>query len=130
MSADDIRTVREAAEAMTRGDWDAALQTLAEDVEWDTSFRAGGGIYHGHPGVVHNVGEWFATWESYGQVTESIEDLGGGIVLSVVRERGRGRGSGVRIDHRIAALQTVRDGKITRVKFFPSREEALAEAGA
>jgi len=43
----------------------------------------------------------------------------------VVTTRGQGRTSGIDVEQRMAAAFAIRDGKIARVVWFPTREEAL-----
>jgi hypothetical protein len=45
-----------------------------------------------------------------------------------VRQFGRGAGSGVEVEMRIAQLYEVHDHKATRVHYYPDRETALAAA--
>jgi hypothetical protein len=51
------------------------------------------------------------------------------VILATVTETGRGKGSGVPVQHTFALLYTVIDGKIARITGFPSGEEALEAAG-
>jgi ketosteroid isomerase-like protein len=60
---------------------------------------------------------------------ERLTDLGGGAVLAVVAEEGRGKSSGVPVQQSFAALYTVIDGKIARVTFFPDERQALDAVG-
>jgi ketosteroid isomerase-like protein len=47
-----------------------------------------------------------------------------------VTVRGRGRASGIEVEARSgAAVWTMREGKIVRVVWFPTRAEALEAAG-
>jgi ketosteroid isomerase-like protein len=50
-------------------------------------------------------------------------------VLAVIPTRFRGRQSGAEIDQRIAAVVTVREGKVVRTELFQSPEQALEIAG-
>jgi ketosteroid isomerase-like protein len=49
--------------------------------------------------------------------------------LVVTSHRARGRASGVPISQQTTQVMTLRDGKIVRQDFFPSRDEALEAAG-
>jgi ketosteroid isomerase-like protein len=51
------------------------------------------------------------------------------MVLLVSSHHGRGRTSGAEVHGQVAYLYTVRDGKIVRAEFFPSRAEAVKAAG-
>jgi ketosteroid isomerase-like protein len=60
-----------------------------------------------------------------------IEDLleSGDLVVVFVRSIGTGRASGIEVDLRSAWLVTVFDHKITRLRLYREREEALEAAG-
>jgi ketosteroid isomerase-like protein len=60
-------------------------------------------------------------------VEETI-DAGDRVVLSA-HHRGRGRGSGIKVDARFYEVYTLREGKIVRVDEFTERAEALEAAG-
>ena len=68
-------------------------------------------------------------FESYHEHAEDIRDLGEGRVLSLGEGIGTTRDGGVDVKLAGGASFTVRDGRITRIEFFNSREEALAAAG-
>jgi hypothetical protein len=55
-----------------------------------------------------------------------IDGVLGEDVLYVGSAHFEGRGSGAQVAARAALLWTVRDGKITRFRFFQSKEDALA----
>jgi ketosteroid isomerase-like protein len=67
--------------------------------------------------------------EDYAYEMERLNDLGSGAVLAVVREIGRGKGSGVPGERSFAMLYTVIDGKIARITALPSEEDALEAVG-
>ena len=69
------------------------------------------------------------TFEDYRWEDERLTDLGSGAVLAVLRETGRGKGSGVPVDRPLAALYTVIDGKIARITIFHTEQGALEAAG-
>ena len=59
---------------------------------------------------------------------DELIDMGDRVV-SVVTSRSRGRTSGVEVESHHAAIWTVRDGRIIRVVWFSTRDEALAAVG-
>jgi ketosteroid isomerase-like protein len=46
-------------------------------------------------------------------------------VISVLRAHGRGRLSGIEVEYHPAGIWTIRDGRVVRVVWFASREDAL-----
>ncbi len=88
----------------------------------------GGGVYHGHEGIRTWFREWNEAWEDSGfELQELIE--AGQQVVSVVTRRARGRASGIDVQQPGAVVWTVREGKIVRVVWFPTREEAREAVG-
>ena len=50
-------------------------------------------------------------------------------MVSVFTLTARGKGSGVETRRRNATVNTVKNGRITRVEYYTTEEEALAAAG-
>ncbi len=134
MSRENVEVVRRLHDADARRDSEALLLLYDEDVELDYSRIPhaeviGRGLYRGHEGLRSWYRDWFEAWESFEQVCEELIDAGEE-VISVLRQRGRGRASGAEVELRqVAAVWTIREGKITRLVAFPSREEALEAVG-
>jgi ketosteroid isomerase-like protein len=131
MSEENVEIVRGHIEAYRRDDVAGALDFLDSHVVVDTTrvTRVGGGISHGHEGVVKEVRRFMGAFEDYEFEVEHLTDLGGGTVAVVVVERGRGKGSGVPVERTMAGLYTVIDSKIVRITGFPSEREALQALG-
>jgi ketosteroid isomerase-like protein len=49
--------------------------------------------------------------------------------VAFIRERARGRGSGIEIDRRTAFLCKLRAGKVSEIRLYLDRERALRDAG-
>jgi ketosteroid isomerase-like protein len=86
-------------------------------------------------GVEAMAEEWakmLAAWDGLKAIPESFEELDGGRVLVLMRNEGRGRGSGIEIggiSARSANVFTVLDGRVTRLQLYWERETALADLG-
>jgi ketosteroid isomerase-like protein len=79
------------------------------------------------------VGEWYGDWfrafgPDYRFQIEELRDLGGGVVYMFATYKGSGRASGAEVRDQRAYLYRVERGKITRIQFFMTREEALEAA--
>jgi ketosteroid isomerase-like protein len=73
-------------------------------------------------------GEWFRSFQSdYRFDLEEARDLGNAVLI-VASHRGRGRASGAEVGGRNTYLYWLRNGKIRRVEFYPTRAEALDAA--
>ena len=134
MSRKNVEIVRRVFDAEIRRDAATALSLYDPEVEFDTSRGTFGEVvgrahYHGHDGLRSWFRDWYEAWD---HVQEDVEELidAGTDVVSVVTLRGRGRASGLELElaHQ-AAVWTIRDGKIIRVAWFRTREEALEAVG-
>ena len=127
-----MEIVRRVYEA--RGDPEAVLTYYNPDVEFDASrfpfgrLVGGAGIYHGHQGLRRFFREYYSAWSEIEDDYEELIDAGES-VISVVTARGRGRRSGVEVATSSAAVWTIRDGKIVRVVWFQTRDDALEAGG-
>jgi ketosteroid isomerase-like protein len=87
------------------------------------------GDYRGHQGFRKWLLEdWASAWESYSFESEHLEDAGD-MVVSAFTLIARGKGSGVETRRRNATVNTVKNGRITRVEYYTTEEEARAAAG-
>jgi len=129
MSQENVEIVRAMLDAFDRGDFEASLAFLDEDVEWiDPPEVPGAGVHHGRDEVRRWFVRWLGAWESY--VAKAEEVIGAGDQVVVVNyERGRGKGSGVEVENRSANVFDLREGKVTRKRPFRTRTEALEAAG-
>ena len=131
MSEKNVKTVREATMAFSRGDPDAWLEYWADDVDYRAVEGALDdlGPIHGKDAYRAYVQDWFDTFDNL--KLEPIELLAAGEdeVIAVVRGSGRARLSGIETDLKFAVLYTFRDGKIARGREYRTREEALEAAG-
>jgi ketosteroid isomerase-like protein len=130
MSQENVERVRRMLEAFNSGDHGAALSLLAEEVEWHApaNLTIGGEIYRGRAEVVEGLTGWLDAWEEYRfDPTELLghEDK----VMVAGTHSGRGRGSGVQVDQPTYHVYTLRDGKITCMRNFSDRGQALAAVG-
>ena len=132
MSQENVEIVRRVYEAAAQRDSETVLSLYDPEVELDNrrlEIVGTAGVYHGHEGLRKFFGIWHEAWESIDYDVDELTDVGDDEVVAVVTRRGRGRSSGAEVDFHVALLWTVRDGKVTRVVWFPTREEALDAAG-
>jgi ketosteroid isomerase-like protein len=130
MSEENVELVRRVYEAAAARDVAAVFELYDEQVELDAS-RLGmfSEVFRGHDGLRKLFADWHEAW---GKIEYSYEELiavDDDRVISVVKRHARGRASGVDVEHPFALLWTVRDGRVTRVAWFLSRDDALEAAG-
>ena len=127
MSRENLEVVRGSMRAWGRGDLDAALEAYDPDVVFDARMRPEGTIYRGREGVVEGMRAWTDTWDDWRvEVVELID--AGDVVIVHARESGRGKASGVQIEHEVFVLFTLRHGSIVRWEAFLDRDVALSVA--
>ena len=86
------------------------------------------GASYGRDAIRDNFEHWQGAWEDLEVTIEEIIDAGDRVVLSA-HHRGRGRGSGIKVDARLYEVYTLRRGKVIRVDEFTERTAALEAAG-
>ena len=84
--------------------------------------------YRGGEGLLEAWKDWLSPWTSYRIDVEDILD-GGDEVVAFVRIEGRTVHDDVVVQHAPAAVYTVRDLTVTRLRFYLDRDDALAAAG-
>ena len=133
MSEENVEIVRRLYEAAARRDTETVLSLYDPDVEWDFSKQLavrmfGRSTYRGHEGLRAFFRDNFDAFHDFGHVCEEVIDAGEHVV-SFGAATGLGRESGLQVDAPRAAVWTIRNGRIVRVVWFESREEALEAAG-
>jgi len=135
MSEESVEIVRRVYDVAAHRDAETVLALYDPEVELDVSRLAVhgapggvGGVYHGHKGLRSLFGDWH---EAYGKIQYDYDELidAGEQVISVVTRHARGRASGAEVEQPFALVWTLREGKVVRVVWFLTREEALEAAG-
>jgi ketosteroid isomerase-like protein len=130
MSQANVEVVRRVHDAATRRDAETVLALYDADVELDVSRVqvVGQSTYRGHDGLRRFFGEWHEAWESIDYSFEELIDAGDE-VISVVTRRARGRLSGADVKWPLALVWTLREGRVVRLAWFPTREAAFGAVG-
>jgi ketosteroid isomerase-like protein len=140
MSEENVEIVRRMLEASDRRDGEAVFAAYDPDIEFDTSeLRPAIGSEDPNPDFPERVRgrdavraalqEWVSAWEIVDYEHEELMDAGNQVV-HFIRQRIRGRTSGIEFTFRpYAQVWTLRAGKITAMKAYADRDEALKAAG-
>ena len=135
MSQGDAEVVRRIYEASTRRDAETVFALYDPEVEWDGSRHRWAEVmdgeprWKGHAALRRFFRIYYEMWADFEFDIEELLEVGGR-VISVVTSRARGRSSGVLVEWaEQVAVWTIRDGRVVRVIWLPSREEALKEVG-
>lgn len=127
----NVALFREAIGEWTRGDREAVVATLTEDVEVLVPPELGNpGDYRGRRAFVEWTRQWYEAWSEFDLEIEAIEPVGEHHVIATIRSRGRGRGSGIEVENLIGWVLEVREGLCPFVSLQPSYEQALELARA
>jgi ketosteroid isomerase-like protein len=133
MSQENVEIVRRMYAAFAARDWKALADLCQPDVEYET-LESTPGLSSSYCGV-HEITEFFDAWsELYAEFRVEAEDVvaAGDRVVTVERQAARGlKGSeaGAWVHQSFACLITCEDGKVRRIKEYPSRADALEAAG-
>ena len=129
MASENVELVRHLIDAFAAGQREELLPLLDPEVvisEWPEAPDAK--TLRGHAGVLEIARSWDETWAWVRtEVDEFVE--AGNFVVTYGRTRGKGRGSEVEVEIDAFTVYEVRDGKVTRMEFFISKEPALRAAG-
>jgi ketosteroid isomerase-like protein len=129
MSEKNVEIFRRAIDAFNRGDFEAALALCHSEVEWVGDPRVSGvRTRRGHAEVKRYLETVPRYWEELRLEPERFVDRGDQ-VLVLARMTARTRRGGPEIERQFDQVITLRDGKITRGRWFLTREEALEAAG-
>ena len=130
MSQENVEIVRREYAAFATRDWETLADLCHPDLEYETL-----GVAPGRLRGFREITEFFDAWaELYGEFRVEAEEIveAGDQVVAVERHAARGvKGSEAEgmVGHSFACLISFKDGRISRVKEYATRDEALAAAG-
>jgi ketosteroid isomerase-like protein len=129
MSEENVRLVERAIAAINARDIEGYLACCADNVKLETPMAAVGGVYEG----IDGIGRYFTDIEEaapdFRIELDGVEEVDSKRVLAFIRTGGTGRASGIRMAPTLTNVYDLIDGKISRVRIFLDREEALKAAG-
>ena len=130
MSQENVEIVRGICDAYARGDYEASLAALDEEIEFVSppDVTGSGRVFHGHQGVREGVASFMGTWTDYHYEVRNMIDCGDEVLVEGW-QRGRGRGSGVEVSEWIYTVWTVHGGSVIRQRMFRDRDQAVEAAG-
>ncbi len=130
MSQENVEVIRDQFAAVNERDFGRAMGHYADDVVLEAPPGIRSGTFRGRDAVGEWYGDWFQTFDRNAHFDiREITEIGDDGVLVVAAHRARGRGSGVDVEGTFVWLYRLRDGKVTRVEGYGSRDEALEAAG-
>ncbi len=129
MSQENAETVERAIAAINERDIEGYLACCTENVKLETPMDAVGGVYEG----IDGIGRFFTDIEEaapdFRIELDGVEEIDGKRVIAFLRTSSTGRASGIRMAAPTTNLYDLIDGKISRIRIFFDRQEALRAAG-
>jgi ketosteroid isomerase-like protein len=129
MSQENVETVERAIAAINARDLDGYLACCTENVELLTQLAALGAEYVGADGI----GRFFTDIEDVGPdfriEVQSVRAVGEDNVIVFMRSSATGRASGIVTRTESTNVYDFIEGKISRIRIFPDRDEALKAVG-
>ena len=129
MSQENVETYKRAVEATNRRDLDALVEELDPQVEWHSALVGlGTAVYRGTEEVRELFRDADESLEGMVFEVSEVRDLSDR-VLALGRLRARGHESGVETNVSFNQVVDFRNGKVSRLRSFLDREDALEAAG-
>jgi ketosteroid isomerase-like protein len=131
MSQENVKIVREAFEAWSGGDLEKTALLVDPEVEFRGTVGGlqEGQVAHGQSQIDQQFEEVdLEAWEERRLEAEEFIDAGDEVVV-LLHEYRRGRGSGIELEAKTAAVVTVSGGRVVRLQGYMDRHAALEAAG-
>ena len=130
--SENVALVRAIIESFGAGDLEFPFAHYDPDIVWENFSPSPAGmdeVYEGHEGVRRFWRQWLGPWEHMAFEQEAYFDAEDKVVV-FQRMLARGKTSGAEAGFGdYAQVWTLRDGRVTRMKFYADRDEALRAAG-
>jgi ketosteroid isomerase-like protein len=129
MSGENVDVARKATDAWNSGGIEGVLEFSAEDAVWyPFPGTPGPAELHGHDGIREVMRGWSDSFDEYTITLAEVRDLGDKVV-ALGELSGLIRGSDAPVRQPIGSIVwDFRDGKIGKVRNFPSWEQTLEAA--
>jgi ketosteroid isomerase-like protein len=130
MSRENVEAVRRGLEAWNRGDLDAMLKVLHPEVEMTpviAQLVEGDAVYRGITGARRFWEDWRIAWSfQFGAL--DLRDVGDSVVM-ITQVSVTSQASGLELDTPMAAVFTLRNGRVIRMTSYLDPAEALEAVG-
>jgi len=139
MSRENLEAVQEVISAVNDRDLDRYLVHCTESIQLETPWAAVEGVYEGPDAIRRLFADLRDTLPDFHLVIERLEPVGSDRVLAFLRVSATGRASGITAAAGAqsatarglpsANVYDFADGKISRIRVFLDRQEALEAVG-
>jgi ketosteroid isomerase-like protein len=129
MSQENARLVERAIAALNARDIEGYRACCTEDVKLETPMAAVGGVYEGIDGIRRFLTDIEDAAPDFRMELDGVEEVDSKRVLAFLRNSSTGRASGIRLAWSQTNVYDLVDGKISHIRIFLDREEALKAVG-
>jgi ketosteroid isomerase-like protein len=138
MSQENVAVVRDMISAVNERDVDGYLDHCTEDIQLHSPWAAVEGVYEGPDAIRRYFSDLGDTIPDFRLTIERLHPIGADRILAFLSASATGRASGLSGNVLPAAtagavptanIYDLADGKVSRVRIFLDREEALQVAG-
>jgi ketosteroid isomerase-like protein len=132
MAEDAVALVREAFDTLARDGPEALIELVHEDavVTVPAEFSAEPDSYRGPEGIRHYFASWYEVVDRLDVEIVEAEAVGRDSVVAAIELTVRGRSTGLEAVQKAQMVCRLRNGKLDRMSFYGSREQALAAASS
>jgi ketosteroid isomerase-like protein len=130
VSHENVELVERAVAAINARDIEGYLACCTENVRLETPMAAVGGVYEGTEGIRRYFADIEDTAPDFRIELDGVEGVDRTRVIAFLRTSGMGRASGILIaPPPLTNVYDLLDGKLSRIRIFLDREEALKAVG-
>jgi ketosteroid isomerase-like protein len=131
MSRENVEIIRVGYEDF-RETRDFRTEVMDPEFVWDMSTFRNWPEQRTYPGIAgarQFMSDWLEAWDAWELEVESIQDAGDDKVVSILRQHGRSKATGLAVDMRFAQVWTLREGKQVRMQMYADPAEAFEALG-
>jgi ketosteroid isomerase-like protein len=129
MPQENVRLVERAIAAINARDIESYRACCTEDVKLETPMVAVGGVYEGIDGIRRFLTDIEEAAPDFRIELDGVEKVDSKRVIAFLRNNSTGRASGIRMAWHQTNVYDLIDGKISHVRIFVDRQEALKAVG-
>ena len=124
-----MRLVERAIAAINARDIEGYRACCTEDVKLETPMAAVGGVYEGIHGIRRFLTDVEEAAPDFRIELDGVEEVDSKRVIAFLRNSSTGRASGIRMAWPQTNVYDLIDGKISHIRIFIDRDEALKAVG-
>ena len=131
MASSNVDLVRSIYAARQRGDF-SSNDWAHPEIEFVMADGPIPGRWQGLAGLAEVMRDWIDAWQEFRGEAEEYRELDNERVLVLVHMKGRGKTSGLELEHlgaKAATLYQIREGKVIKVVQYLDGQRALADLG-